>query len=68
MAHLAGVFRIGRDAEVRHTAKGDSVANLSLAYNYGQKGSDGKRPSQWIDGSLWGKRADRKEARPSVIS
>lgn len=58
MAHLTGVFRIGRDAAVRQTAKGDSVANLSLAYNYGYKGEDGKRPSQWIDGSLWGKRAD----------
>ena len=58
MAHLTGVFRIGRDAAIRQTAKGDSVANLSLAYNYGYKGDDGKRPSQWVDGSLWGKRAD----------
>ena len=58
MANLTGVFRIGRNAEIRHTSGGDSVANLSLAYSYGKKGSDGNRPAQWVDGSLWGKRAD----------
>jgi single-strand DNA-binding protein len=57
MANLSGVFRIGRDAEVRNTGTGDAVCNLSLAYNHGRKGEDGKRPSQWIDASLWGKRA-----------
>lgn len=58
MANLTGVFRIGRNAEIRHTPGGDSVANLWLAYSYGKKGSDGNRPAQWVDGSLWGKRAD----------
>jgi len=58
MANLTGVFRIGRNAEIRHTSGGDTVANLSLAYSYGKKGSDGNRPAQWVDGSLWGKRAD----------
>ena len=58
MANLTGVFRIGRNAEIRHTAGGDSGANLSLAYNYGKKGADGSRPAQWVDGSLWGKRAE----------
>lgn len=58
MAQIVGVFRIGRDAEVRHTAGGDAVCNLSLAFNYGKKQSDGNRPSQWIDASLWGKRAE----------
>jgi single-strand DNA-binding protein len=58
MANLTGVFRIGRNAEIRYTAGGDSVANLSLAYNYGKKGADGSRPAQWVDGSLWGKRAE----------
>ena len=52
------VFRIGNDAEIRFTPKGDAVLNLSLAYNYGRKGEDGKRPTQWIDGSLWGKQAE----------
>jgi single-strand DNA-binding protein len=58
MAQLISVFRIGRDAELRHTAGGDPVVSLSLAYNYGRKGDDGNKPSQWIDATLWGKRAE----------
>lgn len=58
MAQITGVFRIGRDAELRHTPRGDAVVQLSLAYNYGKKGDDNKRPSQWIDASIWGKRAE----------
>lgn len=50
--------RLGRDAEVRYTQGGDAVASLSLAISYGRKGEDGKRPTQWVDGSLWGKRAE----------
>jgi single-strand DNA-binding protein len=57
MANLSGVFRIGRDAEIRKTASGEDVCNLSLAYNHGRKGEDGSRPTQWLDASLWGKRA-----------
>lgn len=53
-----GLARLGRDAEVRYTPGGDAVCNLSLAVNYGQKGDDGNRPTQWIDASLWGKRAE----------
>lgn len=55
---LNGIFRIGRDAELRSTPGGDSVINLSLAYNYGKKDDDGKRPTQWVDAGLWGKRAE----------
>lgn len=55
---LFGLARLGRDAEVRYTPKGEAVANLSLAFNYGRKGDDGKRPTQWVDGSLWGKLAE----------
>lgn len=55
---MTDLFRLGRDAEVRYTPNGDPVANLSLAYNYGRKGEDGKQPSQWIDASLWGKLAE----------
>ena len=54
---MIGLARLGRDAELRTTPNGDPVANLSLAFNYGQKGPDG-RPTQWIDASLWGKRAE----------
>ena len=53
-----GLARLGRDAEIRHTAGGDAVASLSLAFTYGRKGEDGKRPTQWVEGSLWGKRAE----------
>lgn len=53
-----GLARLGRDAEIRYTQGGEPVASLSLAINYGRKGDDGKRPTQWVDGSLWGKRAE----------
>jgi len=58
---LTGLARLGRDAEVRFTPGGDAVANLSLAYNHGRKGEDGKRPTQWISASLWGERAQKLE-------
>lgn len=58
MAQIIGLMRLGRDAEIRYTASGEAVANLALAYNYGKKGEDGKQPSQWVDASLWGKRAE----------
>lgn len=50
--------RLGRDAEIRYTHGGEPVASLSLAISYGRKGEDGKRPTQWVEGSLWGKRAE----------
>ena len=53
-----GLARLGRDAEIRYTQNGEPVASLSLAFSYGRKGDDGKRPTQWVDGSLWGKRAE----------
>jgi single-strand DNA-binding protein len=52
--------RLGRDAEVKEMQSGDSVANLSLAYNYGKK-QDGKRPTQWVEAALWGTRAEKLE-------
>ncbi|SOY65641.1 Single-stranded DNA-binding protein [Cupriavidus phytorum] len=58
MIQLFGLARLGRDAELRSTSGGDSVASLSLAFNYGRKGDDGKKPTQWVDGSIWGKRAE----------
>lgn len=55
-----GLAKLGRDAELRYTAGSDPVAvcNLSLAFRYGRKGGDGKYPTQWIEGSLWGKQAE----------
>lgn len=58
MSKTYGLMRLGRDAEVRYTPAGDAVCNLSLVYNYGQKGEDGNRPSQWINATIWGKRAE----------
>lgn len=58
MATLTGLFRLGRDAELRFTPNGDPVANLALAYNHGVKGQDGNRPTQWVDAALYGKRAE----------
>ena len=52
------VFRIGNEPAIRFTPGGDAVLNLSLAYSYGRKGDDGKRPTQWVDASLWGKQAE----------
>ena len=53
-----GLARIGRDVEIRYTQGSDAVASLSLAFSYGRKGDDGKRPTQWVDATLWGKRAE----------
>jgi single-strand DNA-binding protein len=53
-----GLARIGKDAEVRYTPGGAAVANVSLAFSYGKRGDDGKRPTQWVDASLWGQRAE----------
>lgn len=56
--HAFGTARVGRDVEVRYTANSDAVASVSLAFTYGRKGQDGKRPTQWVDGTLWGKQAE----------
>jgi single-strand DNA-binding protein len=59
---VIGLARIGRDAELRKTPNGDSVINLALAFSYGRK-ADGEKykPTQWVDASLWGKRAEALE-------
>jgi single-strand DNA-binding protein len=59
MAILTGVFRLGRDAEVRSIPSGDQVTTLSLAYNFGKKDQTGKRPTQWVDAALWGERGPK---------
>lgn len=55
---MIGLARLGRDAELRTTQSGEKVASLSLAFNHGPKGQDGNRATQWVEGSLWGKRAE----------
>lgn len=49
---------LGRTVELRYTPDGTPVANLSLAFSYGRKGEDGKKPTTWVDASLWGKQAE----------
>ncbi len=56
---LIGLIRLGRDAEVRYSQDGTPVAGLAGAWNYGRKGDDGKRPTQWADFSIWGDRAEK---------
>ena len=50
--------RIGRDAELRFTPNGDAVCSVPVAVDYGRKGEDGKKPTQWYDVTLWGKQAE----------
>lgn len=57
---LIGLARLGRDAELKYTAGGKAVANLSLAFNYGMRDPNTKeQPTQWIDASLWNERAEK---------
>lgn len=58
MSTMTFVGRLGRDAELKYTPNGDAVINLAVAYNYGRKGQDGKKPSQWVDAALFCKRAE----------
>jgi len=59
MPILTGLMRLGNDAIIRYLGDGTAVANLSLAYNYGKKAADGKRPTQWLSATLWGERATK---------
>jgi single-strand DNA-binding protein len=58
MATLTGLFTLGRDAETRVTTNGTTVITLAAAYNYGRKGDDGKKPTQWVRASMFGKQAE----------
>lgn len=59
MTILSGLFRITRQAELRHLPSGEPVCNLSLAYNWGiKKDENGFLPSTFIEAGLWGKRAE----------
>lgn len=58
MPQLIDATRIANDTTLRFTPDGTAVINLSLPCDYGRKGADGKKPTQWVDGSLWGKQAE----------
>lgn len=55
---LIGIVRLGRDAEIRYSPSGEPIASFSGAFDYGRKGDNDRRPTQWVDFTLWGKRAE----------
>ena len=55
---VAEFGRIGRDAELRYTQSGDAVCSIPVAVDYGRKGQDGNKPTQWYEVTLWGKQAE----------
>jgi len=57
---LIGLARLGRDAEAR-TVGDNTVANLSLAFDYYDPKAETKRSTTWIDAALWGKQATALE-------
>lgn len=52
--------RIGRDAELRYTSgqTPTAVCSIPVAIDYGRKGQDGKKPTQWYEVTLWGRQAE----------
>lgn len=49
--------RLGRNAEVRHTASGKSVTGFAIAVDY--YAGQGERKTMWVDCSMWGERGER---------
>jgi single-strand DNA-binding protein len=56
---LIGIGRLGRDMETRYTPDGTPVGSISVAWNYGKKDSDGKRPTQWAELAMFGDRVEK---------
>jgi len=56
---MVGVARIGNEPVARYTPDGKPVMDISLAFDYGRKGSDGRRPTQWINAAMWGDRVEK---------
>lgn len=57
---LIGLARLGRDAECREVSD-NTVANLSLAFDYYDPKAANKRSTTWVDAALWGKQATALE-------
>lgn len=55
---MIGMARLGNEPEVRFTADGKTVMDMSLAFSYGRK-VDGKQPTQWISATMWGDRCEK---------
>lgn len=54
-----GLVRIGNEPVMRYLPDGKPVLDLSLAYNYGRKDDSGNRPTQWVNATLYGDRAQK---------
>ena len=54
------IGNVGADPELRYTAKGNAVVNLSIATNREIAHADGSKTNQtdWHKAVLWGKRAE----------
>lgn len=59
MMLMVGVARIGNEPVARYTPDGKAVMDISLAFDYGRKGNDGRRPTQWINAAMWGDRVEK---------
>lgn len=57
-----GLARVGKDVVVRNPGTDKAVASVSLAFSWGRKDPETqKRQTAWVDGTLWGKRAETLE-------
>ena len=54
----SGVFRLGRDSELKYLPSGAAILNIAAVYNYGKKQQDGTRASQGVDLAMFGVRAE----------
>jgi single-strand DNA-binding protein len=58
MPQLIDAARIANEPVLRYTSSNTPVLGLSLPCEYGRKGRDGKRPTQWVDAAIFGKQAE----------
>lgn len=58
MAKMFGTARCGSNMEVRYMTNGDAVGSISLAFRLGIKDKEGNYKTQWINASMFGKRAE----------
>lgn len=55
---LTIIGKIGRDPEAKTTSTGKSLCNLSVAVTGDFKDSNGDKPTDWFNVTLWGQQAD----------
>lgn len=55
---LIGLATLGREPELKASNSGDPYIPVSVWYPYGKKAADGKRPTQFVDVLIYGKKAE----------